>query len=58
MADKRDQTKSGATELKEEELHEAQGGVGRISGGGAEATKKVRRSRGNNVFGFEDLPNN
>lgn len=58
MADKDKHAEPAATELDDKELNEAQGG---LSLSGKEERHKQGahlRSRGNNVFGFEDLPNN
>ncbi|MEM9044972.1 MAG: hypothetical protein AAGC81_09760 [Pseudomonadota bacterium] len=56
MTDK--DTQTDTAELKEDDLDKAQGGFVIANDGGLGAKQKIRRSRGNNVFGFEDLPNN
>ena len=47
-----------ATELDEKDLDQAQAGF--LADGVTPNTSKApkHRSRGNNIFGFEDLPNN
>ena len=58
MAEKTDQSVPSATELTDEELNDAQGGLSLATGSKPEKTANHWRSRGNNVFGFEDLPSN